>query len=132
LYRQQHDKQIRRLNVLKSRTQQLICSLPFFQKKLAAKQIEIAPNLYKLARFKKRIVATELQNSNWIRNLGVINNPDVLEEFTLLYIALSTVVLNDQRDQIIWQWISNVQYTAASAYNCQFTGAMTSFPAKDI
>jgi hypothetical protein len=77
-------------------------------------------------------VATELQNSSWIRNLGVIDNPDVLEEFTLLYIALSTVVLNDQRDQIIWRWTSNGQYTAALAYNCQFIGAMTSFPAKDI
>jgi hypothetical protein len=30
---------------------------------------ELAPNLYKIARFKTRIVQIELHNDNWIRNL---------------------------------------------------------------
>jgi hypothetical protein len=30
---------------------------------------EIAPNLYQIARFKKRYVYKELQNNNWNRNL---------------------------------------------------------------
>jgi hypothetical protein len=51
-----------------------------------------------MARFKKRTVAVELHNNNWIKNLGEINCPAVLEEYIILYMALSTVVLSDQMD----------------------------------
>jgi hypothetical protein len=98
----------------------------------AAAPKELAPNLFKMARFKKRTVPAELHNNNWIKNLGEINNPVVLEEYILLYLALSTVVLSDQRDQIVWRWTSNGQYTASSAYSCQFAGAVTPFPSRDI
>jgi hypothetical protein len=81
----------------------------------AAAPKELAPNLFKMARFKKRTVPAELHNNNWIKNLGEINNPVVLEEYILLYLALSTVVLSDRRDQIVWRWTSNGQYTSSSA-----------------
>jgi hypothetical protein len=53
---------------------------------------KIAPNLFKQARFKKRMVATELQDNNWIKNLGEINSTSALEEYILLYFALSTML----------------------------------------
>jgi hypothetical protein len=40
---------------------------------------EIAPNLFKMTRFKKRSVNSELQNSNWFRNLWAIETPELLE-----------------------------------------------------
>jgi hypothetical protein len=36
----------------------------------------LAPNLYKVARFKNRSVQVELRNSNWIRNLQNIHSPN--------------------------------------------------------
>jgi hypothetical protein len=78
------------------------------------------------------MVATELQGNNWIKNLGEINSTAALEECILLFSALSTMALTGQRDQIIWRWTSNGKYTAKYAYNCQFAGAMTTFPTKEI
>jgi hypothetical protein len=114
------------LETLDSKDRHLI---PYAYSELISK---IAPNLFKQARFKKRMVATELQDNNWIKNLGEINSTSALEEYILLYSALSTMALTDQRDQIIWRWTSNGKYTAKSAYNCQFAGAMTTFRAKEI
>jgi hypothetical protein len=54
----------------------------------------LAPNLYKVAKFKHRTVHTELRNQNWIKNLKHIDNPDLLEEFTLLFMTLTPVLLN--------------------------------------
>jgi hypothetical protein len=52
---------------------------------------DIAPGLYKAARFKKRSVCDELRNSSWIKNLQVIQDPDLLDEYVQLYMALSTI-----------------------------------------
>jgi hypothetical protein len=68
---------------------------------------ELVPNLYKLARFKKRSVSKELHNSNWIRNLQGIHTTEQLEEFTLLFMALEDINLNDQDGSIRWRWTSN-------------------------
>jgi hypothetical protein len=54
----------------------------------------LAPNLYKVAKFKHRTIHTELRNQNWIKNLKHIDNPDLLEEFTLLFMTLTPVLLN--------------------------------------
>jgi hypothetical protein len=60
---------------------------------------DLAPNLFQIAKFKKRSVAAELHNDNWIMNLQQISTPSQLEEFTLLFMALSGLKLNDQNDE---------------------------------
>jgi hypothetical protein len=52
-----------------------------------------------MARFKRRSVIKELQNSNWVRNLSGISTFALIEEFSLLFIALTPVQLSDQRDK---------------------------------
>jgi hypothetical protein len=52
---------------------------------------DLAPNMFRMARFKRRSVNKELQNSNWIRNLSCINTSALIEEFTLLFMALAPV-----------------------------------------
>jgi hypothetical protein len=93
---------------------------------------DLAPNLFRLAMFKKRSVHAELQNSNWIRNLQDIHTPSQIEEFTMLFMALESVSLTDQEDSIKWRWTVNDSYSVASAYECQFLGAMINFPATEI
>jgi hypothetical protein len=44
---------------------------------------DIAPKLFRKARFKSMTVYKELQNRNWIKNLGVIDNSELLEEFVI-------------------------------------------------
>jgi hypothetical protein len=53
-----------------------------------------------MARMKNRIVFAELHNHSWIKNLREINSSIMLEEYIMLFIALSTVTLTDQEDQI--------------------------------
>jgi hypothetical protein len=107
---------------------------PFWEAKWlnAATLKDIAPNLYKMARMKNRIVFAELHNHSWIKNLREINSSIMLEEYIMLFIALSTVTLTDQEDQIFWWWTANGKYSAASAYTWQFNGAVTHFPAHHI
>jgi hypothetical protein len=93
---------------------------------------ELAPNLYDLARFKYRNVHTELSNLNWIRNLMEISSEVELEEFTMLFMALSSIFLTEEKDEITWKWTSSGKFSVASAYNCQLHGAMSSFPAPAI
>jgi hypothetical protein len=61
---------------------------------------DLAPNLYKIARFKSRLICTELQNSKWINNLANITTSQEMEEFTMLSMALDPVTLNDNTDSI--------------------------------
>jgi hypothetical protein len=67
---------------------------------------ELAPELYKRSRFKKMIVYTELQNSNWIKNIEEIQETELLQD-VLLYLALTTITLKDQKDVISWKWTAN-------------------------
>jgi hypothetical protein len=62
---------------------------------------DLAPNLYQLTRFKTRSVHTELTNPNWIRNLKEISTAAQLEEFTMLFMALSSIHLTDHKDEIM-------------------------------
>jgi hypothetical protein len=55
-----------------------------------------------------------------------------MEEFTMLFMALEAVNLNDQEDSITWRWTANGVYSVASTYECQFLGVMISFKAADI
>jgi hypothetical protein len=93
---------------------------------------DIAPSLFNAARCKGRMVAKKLQNCNWIRNIRGIQNQAMLEEYTMLYMALSSVTLNDQPGEIFWRWMTNGQYSAASVYECQFKGSLVYFPASDV
>jgi hypothetical protein len=46
--------------------------------------------------------------------------------------AISEVQLSNQKDQIIWKWTTHGKYTVASAYDYQFIGASSLFPATMI
>jgi hypothetical protein len=83
--------------------------------------------VYSVARFKFRDVSTELINDNWIRNLHEVRTPIQLVEFILLFMALSSVSLNDQKDSITWKWNADEKNSVASPYNCQFFGPMAFF-----
>jgi hypothetical protein len=68
---------------------------------------ELAPKLYKKGRFKKGTIFIELQNSKWINNIGEVQETELLLEYVLLYLALTTITLNDQKDTISWKWTAN-------------------------
>jgi hypothetical protein len=55
----------------------------------------------KKARFKKRLVQVELQNYNWIRSIGTISTPSLMNEYVMLFIMLASTSLNSQDDQIV-------------------------------
>jgi hypothetical protein len=40
----------------------------------------------------------------------------MLEEYIMLYMALSVVTLSDQSDEIFWRWTFNGIYSAAKFY----------------
>lgn len=92
----------------------------------------LAPNLYEQARFKFRTVAKELRNNNWITGLKELDSQILLNEFALLYTALNSVVLNNEKDRIHWRWTASGQYKASSAYEIQFYGATIMIPAKKL
>lgn len=92
----------------------------------------LAPHLYKHTRFKYRTVQQELTNHNWITNLQDLDSQTVLDEFALLYTALSTIMLSNEKDRIHWRWTASGEYTAASAYEAQFYGASIQILAKKI
>jgi hypothetical protein len=77
-------------------------------------------------------MAKELQNNNWIRNLIHISTPMQLEEFSMLFMAISDITLDTSNDLIFWKWTADRKSSVATAYECQFIGAMISFPAPDI
>jgi hypothetical protein len=73
---------------------------------------ELAPNLFRLIRFKKRSVHYKLQNINWIRSLGNIHSPpSMFDEFILLFMALEPVVLTQHKDEIKWEWTADGEYS---------------------
>jgi hypothetical protein len=42
--------------------------------------------------------------------MGSINSAELLEEFTMLYMALAPIQLNDQNDEIVWKWTGDGKY----------------------
>jgi hypothetical protein len=93
---------------------------------------ELAPKLFELARYKRRTVYTKLQNLNWIRNISRISSPDQLEEFTLLFMALESIHLNQEKDSITWNWTATGKFSDASAYDAQFRGSFSPLPVMPI
>jgi hypothetical protein len=90
---------------------------------------DFAPGLFRRTRFKNRSVAIELRNKNWIRSLKEIPSADLLQEFVMLHLALSSIQLTDQPDEVIWRWTADEKFTVADS---QFIGAYTFFPAMDV
>jgi hypothetical protein len=88
---------------------------------------ELAPEQFKVARYKLRSVETELKNSNWIKNLKEVSSESHLEEFILLFMALAPQSLSNHSGKITWKWTTHGQYSAASTYECQFLGSMSAF-----
>jgi hypothetical protein len=42
------------------------------------------------------------------------------------------VILNENRDEIVWRWSASGKFSVASAYECQFYGALPLFPSTKI
>jgi hypothetical protein len=87
----------------------------------------LAPNLYKKAFYKYKMVNRELNNMNWIRNINQINTETPIDEFIILFIALNDVVLTEEKDAISWKWTTSGEYTIASTYDIQFLGTFPMF-----
>jgi hypothetical protein len=62
------------------------------------------------------------------KNSNEITSATQLEEFTMLFIALDSVELSEQKDTISWNWTKDGKFSVSSAYECQFLGAMSRFP----
>jgi hypothetical protein len=89
---------------------------------------EIAPNLYNLAHFKRRLVAKELDENNWIYAVRRITTTEELQEYIKLWDRLRNINLNGmQKDLIVWKWTPDGSYATASAYNMQFQGSYAPF-----
>ncbi|KAL6653370.1 hypothetical protein ACP70R_008948 [Stipagrostis hirtigluma subsp. patula] len=84
----------------------------------------LAPSLYKLARFKHRTVDRELQNYAWIKNLVGFSTQEHIDELNVMLQALQGFHLTEAEDQIYWKWTAHGEYTASSAYQAQFLGAV--------
>jgi hypothetical protein len=77
-------------------------------------------------------VNVELHNYNWIKNLKPFESAEQLDEFVLLFMAISGVNLSHQIDKIFWRWTPYGKFSVPSVYECQFHGSMTFFPAPII
>jgi hypothetical protein len=62
-----------------------------------------------------------------MRSLFRIATTEQLHQFTMLWSILRGVVLQDRPDAISWRWTTSGVYTMASAYHCQFVGAVAPF-----
>jgi hypothetical protein len=85
---------------------------------------DIAPKCYKLAWRKNHTVATTLRTRRWMRGLRQINSEEGLLQFVDLWLQLSQVRLTSEEDSISWRFTTYGCYTAESAYNVQFQGAI--------
>jgi hypothetical protein len=66
--------------------------------------IDIAPNLYKLARFKSRSVARELRNKSWMGVARHISSREELVKFIKLWSLIKSINLReDENDHIQWK-----------------------------
>ena len=78
--------------------------------------MDIAPRLYKLAWRKNRKVNEELQDQSWTRGLWRMSSVEEMVDFVILWDLVQQVSLNDQEDQLSWQWTANGSYSSKSAY----------------
>jgi hypothetical protein len=92
-----------------------------------------APDLYRIATRKKRTVATELYNNNWIRSVAKLNTPIQLAQYLQVWdLVQSTQISPQQPDSIRWTLTADGNYSASSAYLAQFNGSFPKFKAEKI
>jgi hypothetical protein len=83
--------------------------------------IDIAPNLYEKAHFKKRMVVRELLNKSWMYAACHISSREDLLEFINLWALVKNVNLSgEEHDSILWKWMAIGEYSTATAYRIQF------------
>jgi hypothetical protein len=94
---------------------------------------DIAPDLYKIASHKKRLVTKEIQDNNWILSVSRLNFADQLHNFIMVASILADVALDPlQPDSISWLWTNDGCYSAKLAYKAQFIGSFSRFRTKKI
>jgi hypothetical protein len=85
---------------------------------------DIAPDLYKIATQKKRLVSKELDNNRWISSVSGLNTVEELRDFIMIANVVDSVTLDpSQPDSISWLWTTDGCYSAKSAYRAQFIGS---------
>jgi hypothetical protein len=73
---------------------------PFYEAKWlqGVSSKEMAPDLFRQIRYKRRTIYFEMHNYNWIRNIQNIDSSILIHEFLMLFVALDSVELTNQRD----------------------------------
>jgi hypothetical protein len=75
----------------------------------------------------------ELQNSNWVFAVRRISTEVEIREFINLCQLLRGVSLNmNKKDEILWRWTTNEDYSASSSYKIQFQGSHPPFQTKKL
>uniref|UniRef100_A0A453BYJ9 Reverse transcriptase domain-containing protein n=1 Tax=Aegilops tauschii subsp. strangulata TaxID=200361 RepID=A0A453BYJ9_AEGTS len=82
--------------------------------------LHLAPDIFKLARFKKLTVKEALSTARWMQGLQRLDSYEQLCQFVGLWEKLQSVNLSYQRDKIKWNITANGRYSACSAYEIQF------------
>ena len=71
----------------------------------------VAPEIFKLARFKKITAKKVLTNDRWMQGLQRMSNEDQLTQFVTLCEDLT-----DAKDTTNWSLPANASYSACAAY----------------
>jgi hypothetical protein len=92
----------------------------------------IFPTLYNHSRQKNRMVASAMENENWIRDIMHELHPTLFIEYLQFRRLLDEFDFNPndtEEDEITWMRTVSANYMAKSAYNMQFDGSLeSSFP----
>uniref|UniRef100_A0A0A9GFD1 Reverse transcriptase zinc-binding domain-containing protein n=1 Tax=Arundo donax TaxID=35708 RepID=A0A0A9GFD1_ARUDO len=94
--------------------------------------MDIAPDLYKLAWRKNRLLKDDLEGHKWTQGLMRMTTTDQMVQFITLWSLLQEVTLTNQPDVMLWRWTNAGQYSAKSAYLIQFQGSFDQFNAQEI
>ncbi|KAI4967768.1 hypothetical protein ZWY2020_014982 [Hordeum vulgare] len=94
---------------------------------------DIAPSIFLLARRKRGLVMNELQGNRWIRSLRNITTTLQIREYITLWSLLQDIQLHlVVDDTLFWTASSLGSYSASSAYQLQFAGAIVPFLATKV
>jgi hypothetical protein len=94
---------------------------------LAPKQI--ASSIYAISKKKRRTVANATLNDVWVHDIDIwhIRSASQIHEFITLWERLRGLQLSPELpDSIVWKYTKHGEYTAASAYEAQFTWVASS------
>lgn len=91
-----------------------------------AAPLDVAPDLFPLARRKKVSVHEALVDDLWMKGLERLNSAGQLRQFFSLWQAVRSLALSQICDSVVWKFNRNGIYSAKSAYECQFLGRVPS------